>query len=50
MVKLARALVALNKPTDACRALDEFARRYPDAPPPAKTRALAVRAAAKCRA
>ena len=50
VVKLARALVALNKPADACRALDEFARRYPDAPTPAKTRAQSVRAAAKCKA
>ena len=50
VVKLARTLVALNKPTDACRALDEFARRYPDAPAGAKTRAQSVRAAAKCRA
>jgi tol-pal system protein YbgF len=50
VVKLARALVALNKPADACRTLDELARRYPEAAPPAKTRALAVRAAAKCKA
>ena len=50
VVKLARALVALNKPTDACRALDEFVRRYPDASTPAKTRAQSVRAAAKCKA
>ena len=49
VVKLARALVALNKPNDACRALDEFARRYPDASAPAKTRAQSVRAAAKCK-
>ena len=50
VVKLARTLVALNKPIDACRALDEFARRYPDASTPAKTRAQTVRAAAKCKA
>ena len=50
VVKLARALVALDKPTDACRALEEFDRRYPEAPAAAKTRAQTVRAAAKCRA
>ena len=50
VVKLARALVALNKPTDACRALDEFERRYSDAGAAAKTRAQTVRAAAKCKA
>ncbi len=50
VVKLARALVALNKPTDACRALEEFDRRYPDAATGAKTRAQTVRAAAKCKA
>ena len=50
VVKLARALVALDKATDACRALEEFDRRYPEAPAAAKTRAQTVRAAAKCRA
>jgi tol-pal system protein YbgF len=49
VVKLARALVALDKPTDACKALEEFDRRYPDAPAATRTRAQAVRAAAKCR-
>ncbi len=48
VVKLARALVALNKPMDACRTLDEFTRRYPAAGPGARTRAASVRAAAKC--
>ncbi len=50
VVKLARALVALNKPTDACRALDELERRYPDATTATRTRAQTVRAAAKCKA
>ena len=50
VVKLARALVALNKPVDACRALEEFDRRYPDAPAASKARAVNVRAAAKCKA
>ena len=50
VVKLARALVALDKSADACRALEEFDRRYADAPAAAKTRAQTVRAAAKCRA
>lgn len=49
VVKLARALVALNKPTDACRALVEFDRHYPAAAPPTKAKAQDVRAAAKCR-
>lgn len=49
VVKLARALVALDKPVDACKALEEFDRRYPDAPSATRTRAQAVRAAAKCR-
>lgn len=49
VVKLARALVALDKPTDACKALEEFDRRYNDASAATKTRAQAVRAAAKCR-
>ena len=50
VVKLSRTLVALDKPLDACRALDELARRYPDASTPVKTRALTVRTAAKCKA
>jgi tol-pal system protein YbgF len=50
VVKLARALVALNKPTDACRALVEFERHYPGAAPPTKAKAQDIRAAAKCRA
>ena len=49
VVKLARALVALDKPTDACKALEEFDRRYGEAPAATRTRAQAVRAAAKCR-
>ena len=49
VVKLARALVALDKPIDACKALEEFDRRYGEAPAATRTRAQAVRAAAKCR-
>lgn len=49
VVKLARALVALNKQPDACRALVEFDRHYPAAAPPTKAKAQDVRAAAKCR-
>ncbi len=32
VVELARSLVALKKPTDACQTLAEFGRRYPKAP------------------
>ncbi len=48
MVKLSRALVQLNKPQDACRALDDFAKRYPSASPPVKARAADVRQSAMC--
>lgn len=49
-LELARALVALKKPADACQTLDELARRYPKAPPSVMTRAQTVRAQAKCAA
>ena len=48
--KLARSLVALGKPADACKTLDEFNRRYPNAPPSAKAKAQDARMAAKCAA
>jgi len=50
VVELARSLIALKKPTDACQALAEVARRYPKAPAAVKTRAAAARAQAKCAA
>ena len=48
--KLARSLVALGKSADACKTLDEFNRRYPNAPPSAKAKAQDARMAAKCAA
>ncbi len=50
VIKLARALTALNKAPDACRTLDELKRRYPAASASAKARAADARAAAKCAA
>lgn len=50
VVKLARALVSLNKSPDACRTLDELGRRYPTASASTKARAADARAAAKCAA
>ena len=49
MVKLSMALIEMNKPADACGALDEFGRRY-QAAASAETRALAAtaRVRAKC--
>lgn len=47
-LKLARALVALKKTPDACRALDELSRRYPKAPASVTSRAISTRVAAKC--
>jgi len=47
-LKLSRALVALKKPADACKTLDELARRYPKAPPAVLSRAASTRLAAKC--
>jgi tol-pal system protein YbgF len=48
VVELARSLVALKKPTDACETLAELKRRYPKAPPTVMSRAAATRAEAKC--
>ena len=50
VVELSRALVRMRKPTDACQTLDEFARRYPKAPPAVQARASATRVLAKCPA
>lgn len=50
VVELARALVALKKPADACQTLAEFSRRYPKAPAAVASRAAATRAQAKCAA
>ncbi len=45
---LARDLVALNKPAEACQALDELARRYPKAGPTVLRDAATLRVKAKC--
>lgn len=50
VVELARSLIALKKPTDACTALGEFTRRYPKAPANVAARAAAARTQAKCAA
>lgn len=50
VVELARSLVALKKPTDACQTLAEFARRYHKAPAAVASRAAATRSQAKCAA
>ena len=50
VVELARSLVALKKPSDACQTLNEFNRRYPKAPAPIQSRAAATRTQAKCAA
>ncbi len=47
-LKLSRSLVALKKPADACKTLDELAKRYPKAPPAVVSRAASTRVAAKC--
>ena len=49
-LELARSLVALKKPADACQTLDELARRYPKAPSSVLTRAQTMRGQAKCAA
>lgn len=47
-VELARELVALKKPAEACQALGEFTKRYPKASAGVKSRAAAASAQAKC--
>jgi tol-pal system protein YbgF len=48
VVELARSLVALKKPDDACQTLTELKRKYPKAPGAITSRAAAVRLQAKC--
>jgi len=48
--ELARSLVTLNKPGDACAALAELAKRYPKAPAAVTGRAAATARQAKCAA
>ena len=43
MVELARSLIALKQPNDACQALAEVKRRYPKAPQAVQNRAAAAR-------
>lgn len=47
-LKLARSMVALKKTAEACRTLDELAKRYPKAPAAVTSRATSTRVAAKC--
>lgn len=47
-LKLARSMVALRKTTEACRTLDELAKRYPKASAQITSRAASTRVAAKC--
>ena len=47
-LKLARSMVALKKTAEACRTLDELAKRYPKAPSQIASRAASTRVAAKC--
>jgi tol-pal system protein YbgF len=47
-LKLARSMVALKKTTEACRTLDELAKRYPKASSQVTSRAASTRVAAKC--
>lgn len=46
--ELARSLVALKKPADACATLSELGKRYPKAPAAVTTRAAATARQAKC--
>jgi len=48
VAELARSLVALKKPDDACAALGELSKRYPKAPAAVTTRAAATSRQAKC--
>lgn len=50
VVELARSLVALKKPQDACRTLAELPKRYPKAAANITSRAAATRTQAKCAA
>lgn len=48
VVELARSLVQLKKPSDACQTLNELGRKYPKAPAAITGRAASVRLQAKC--
>ena len=48
VLKLSRSLVALKKPADACKTLDELAKRYPKAPSTVTAKAATTRVQAKC--
>jgi tol-pal system protein YbgF len=48
VLKLSRSLVALKKPADACKTLDELTKRYPKAPTAVTAKATATRVQAKC--
>jgi tol-pal system protein YbgF len=48
VAELARSLVALKKPDDACATLSELGKRYPKAPAAVTTRAAATARQAKC--
>jgi tol-pal system protein YbgF len=50
VLKLSRSLVALKKPADACKTLDELAKRYPKAPATITSKAASTRVQAKCAA
>ena len=50
VLKLSRSLVALKKPADACKTLDELTRRYPKALAPIVSKAASTRVQAKCAA
>ena len=50
VVELAKSLVQLRKSADACKALDEFDRRYPKATAAVQARAASTRTLAKCAA
>ena len=50
VLKLSRSLVALKKPADACKTLDELTKRYPKAPAPIVSKAASTRVQAKCAA
>ncbi len=48
VLDLSKALLAMDKTTDACQTLDELARRYPKAAPAVLKSAAATRAEARC--
>lgn len=49
-LELARTLIALKKPADACQALNELTKRYPKASAAVQSRAKTARTQAKCAA